>query len=203
MANLKGDIKKLKRGELCGKISTWFCLAAFVAFVILFTVSGVKNLAALRLATLICAPVLIAAGAAVAAYCGFKYGRAIERAINGYVVDELVERAEALHPEKKSLTFKIRFEGTNAVIRTNAYKDEITLDFSAFGRLTLSRKSDILNAVETRITVTYCRLYERRADYTDVSYAEENGRRKLKAQPVIAGGEPDRRAFKIYLKNKS
>ena len=163
MANFNGDIKKLKRGELCGTISTAFCGAVFVFFVIGISVSSVKDMKDFRLITIILSAVLMAVSAAIAAFCNVKFGGAIEKAIKKYIVDVFVENAEALHPERNSLSFYLSLKDGVVELTANGYKEKVVFDF-----------------------------------------AEREGMRKKtgKIDFIIKNGQPDKKAYKVYLKNK-
>ena len=204
MANLNGDIKKWKRGELCGTIATIFCGIVLIYFAICFPLASVKELEGLQLVTEITAPILIAAGAGIAAFCNLKYGKLLERAIRQYVLDVFVENAAAMHPERNSLSFYISVQDSDIELTVNGYKEKIVFDFSAFGKLSLTRKAAVLTEIENRLCITFCRLYERGSDYSEVSYSEREGTRRKSGKPVniILNGVPDKKAFKNYLKNK-
>lgn len=204
MANLNGEIKKWKTGELCGTVAAALCGVVLVFFAAAFTAASVLGLETLRLVTLISSPVLLVAGIAVSAFCNIKYGGANERAIRRYIVEEFVENAPSMHPERKSLSFYISADGCTITVTVNGYKEKIEFDFSVFKKLSFSRKAFILGEIETRLTVTFCRLYERGGDYTDVAFAERDGTRRKSGRTVyiIKDGVPDKKAFKQYLKNK-
>lgn len=205
MAKLNGDIKKLKRGELAGTAAIFFCLAVLIFFAISFTVARVQEIKALYLTALIASPILLAAGAGVAAFCNVKYGGAIERAIKAFVRDTCVENAAFMHPERNSLTFYVCLEGSTALMRVNGYKEKITFDFSPLGKLSITRRAAVLNEIGNTLCATFCRLYERGADYADVSYSLKsyNGPKPGKIFYIIKDSQPDKKAFKQYLKNKS
>lgn len=204
MANIKGDIKKWKRGELAGNISLAFCAAVLVYFIVCFTVSRVYDDGTLNLITLISAPPLMVLGIAVAAFCNLKFGGAIERAIRQYVLEVCVENAAAFHPERDALSFYLTITDKSAAIQINGYKEKVTFDFSALGKLSAARKVAILTEIENRLCVTFCRLYDRGAKYREVAWAERAGTRRKSGKTVyiIKDGEPDVKAYKTYLKNK-
>ncbi|MDE6441843.1 MAG: hypothetical protein K2L12_03705 [Clostridia bacterium] len=204
MANLQGDIKNWKKGELCGTVATVFCGIVVAFFAAAFTSASVLNLETLRLVTLILSPVLLVIGIALSAFCNIKFGGANERAIKKYILDVCVENAALMHPERKSLSFYISIEGTDIIISVNDYKGKIIFDFSEFKKLSFARKAFILGEIESRLVVTFCRLYERGAGYTDVGFAEREGTRRktVKKIFIIKDGAPDKKAFKTYLKNK-
>ena len=201
MANLNGDIKKYKRGELIGTIATGFCGVVLIYFIICFTVARVMELETLQLVTLITSPILMVAGIAVAAYCNLKFGKALDKAIGDYVLETCVENAASFHPERNSLTFYLAFDESKVNLQVNGYKEKVEFDFSALGKLNMARKLSVVSAIENRLTITFCRLYERGATYTDVGYLEPN-RKKEKTVYIIQNGAPEKHAYKFYLKNK-
>lgn len=196
-------IKKLKKGELIGNIATGMCGAVFVYFAVCFSISTVYDMYALRLATLISAPILMAVFAGLAAVCGVKYGGGIDREIDGYVRDVFIENAALMHPERDSLTFYFTFDDKKAVIKVNAYKERIVFDFSAFDKLSSMRKATIGSSVEKRLIVTFLKLLlERDMKFKSVGYVSELGRKKGKEVFIISNGEPEKNSLKIYLKNR-
>ncbi|MBD5631652.1 MAG: hypothetical protein HDP34_00255 [Clostridia bacterium] len=196
-------IKKLMRGERVGTAFTAVCGAALIYFIICFSIARVKGIYALELTALISAPIIMAASVAVAAYCNIKFGGALDRLIKDYVRDVLVQNAALMHPERDSLTFYCAVGETQATLKVNAYKEVINFDFSAFKKLSLSRKADIAAAIEARICVTFCRLaLERGVNYESVGYAPLTGKNKDKVTYIIKGGKIEKRAYKSYLKSK-
>lgn len=205
MAELeKEKLNKLKKGELLGNIATAFCGAVLVFFIVCFSIAQAKSLETLRLVTVIISPILIALGAGLSAYCNIKFGGAIDRLINGYITDTMVENAALLHPERNSLSFFIELQSDKVYLKVNGYKECVIFDFSAFKKLSLSRKLSIVNAVENRLICTFCRLYERGAEYSSVSFAERasSKRKSGKTFYIIENGSPDTKSFKTYLKLK-
>lgn len=202
MAKLNGDIKKFRRGEAVGTAATVFCAAVLVYFIICFSVAETTDNRTLLIVTLISAPVLLVAGIAVAAFCNIKFGNAADKAIKKYVLDVFVENAALMHPEKKSLSFVIGFADGNPEIQVNGFKEKIVFDFLEI-RLSFLRKTRVLTEIETRLIKTFCRLYERGSEYSDVSFSERAGTRRKSgaATFIIKNGEPDKKAYKIYLKN--
>ncbi len=196
-------IKKCRRGEILGNVALAVCAAALIYFAVCFPVARAKGLADLELVALITAPIILAAGAATAAFCNLKYGSALSRAIGRYVVDVLVENAAALHPEKSSLSFYLTVDERQVTLQINDYKEKIVFDFSALGKLSAARKLAVLTETENRLCATFCRLCERGASYREVTYCEREGRRKKPARTVyiIKDGVPDRKIYKNYLKN--
>lgn len=204
MAKLNGDIKKWQKGELCGTVAIIFCVAVVVFFAAAFTSASILDLGTLRLVTLIISPVLLVAGICVSAYCNIKFGGASEKAIKKYILDVCVENAAIMHPERKSLSFYVVLEDSSIVITVNDYKEKIVFDFSEYGKLSFMRRAFILGEIETRLTSTFCRLYERGGNYTDVAFAEREGARRKSGRKVyiIRNGTPDKKAFKTYLKSR-
>ena len=197
-------IKKLRRGEIIGSIATGFCGVVLIYFIIGFTIAEVYSIFPLLLSTLIVAPVLIVAGIAVSAFCNMKFGNETDRMIKDYVRDVLVENAALMHPERDSLTFYFAFDKTSATVRVNNFKEKIHFDFSAFGKLSPMRAATVSSAITQRLTVTFCRLYERGAKLKDVAYTVTEGVRRNKGKLIfiIKNGEPDKKAQKTYLKNR-
>lgn len=204
MANINCDIKKLKRGELIGTIATVVCGLVLVFFVIGISVSSVKGMRDFQLATIIVSAALTAASATVAAYCNVKFGGALDRAVKRYIVDVFVENAEAVHPERNSLSFYISVNESVISLHANGYKENITFDFTPLGKLSFMRKAFVVSEIETRLCVTFCRLYLRGVKYSEVGFAERSGTKKKtgKLDFIIKNGEPDKKAYKVYLKNK-
>ena len=198
----ESKIKKIKRGEFIGLL----CLAAAAAGLLFFTVcypiARVKDLSSLRLLSYIVSPVLIALGAAGAAFCNIKYGGDADKLIRQYIISVCLENAKAMHPERDSLTFYISFDGCIFTMHANGYKENLVFDFSAFKRLSIARKASIATEIGNRLTVTFCKLYERGAKYRDVNFTIDSSKKK-KIVPIIADGVPDKKSYKIYLKNKN
>lgn len=192
-------IRRLVFFERTGYIATAFCGIVSVAFAVLFAISQTLGLATLRIISLTVLPALLVIGIAAAAYLHLKFGGAIKREIDGYVQSVFIENAALLHPEKSELSFGVGNTGSELFVKVNNYKELIKFDFSAFGKLTFVHKSAAYNAVADRISTTFCKLYERGAKYSSVSYyLAESGKKKQIF--VIEGGEPNKRAFRQYLK---
>ena len=205
MANLdKEKINKLKKGELLGTVATAFCGVVAAAFIVCYAIANTQNIHAMELACLIAAPILIAIGAAVAAFCNIRFGGELERTIKNYVREICIENAALFHPERNSLSFYIGVEQTAVCLQVNGYKDKIVFDFSDFGKFTLTRKVSALTAVENRLSATFCKLWERGAKYTEVCFAEREGTRRKsgKIMYIIKNSQPDPKTHKNYLKNK-
>ena len=180
-----------------------FALAGLVFFAVCYPIARVKDLSALLLLSYILSPILISFGAAGAAVCNIKFGGEADKTIRQYVLDTCLENPQAMHPERDSLTFHIVLDGCVFTMNANGYKESLIFDFSAFKKLTPSRRTAIATEICTRLTVSFCRLYERGAKYKDVNYTIQNGTKKSKTVPIITGGVPDKKSFKIYLKNKN
>lgn len=204
MARLDAEkIKKLRRGERIGNLATGFCAVVLIYFIVCFTVARVYGDNTLELATLISAPVLMAAGIAASAYCALRYGNRLNAEIRSYIRDTMIENAALMHPERNSLSFYISIDDTKTYLQVNGYKEKITFDFSALGKLSVLRKAEILTETENRLCATFCRLYDRGAEYVSVGYSEREGTRKKSGKTVyiIENGKPDIKSYKIYLKN--
>lgn len=203
MATLNAEeIKKLKRGELIGHIFAGVSAAALIYFAVCFTIAQVMDLPALRFSTLICAPIILALSAAVSAYCNLKFGGQIDKLTEAYVQEVFVENAALMHPEKEILNFYFSYEGNSVISKVNKFKEEIIFDFSAFGKLSAARRSQISSTIVTRLCNTFLRLYERGAKYKTVSYAVRAGGKEGKSVYIILDGEPDKKAYRAYLKTK-
>lgn len=199
MAQLdRQKIKKLEIGETCGTVAVGFCCAAFIYFIVLFSLSWVKgdqNLTVILWAT---APALLAITIGAAAFCNIKYGRTIEKLITKYVLQVFVEQAKLMHPERDSLTFSLEVVGKTVEVTVNAYKEKIIFDFTAFNKFSTFRKMTVLKTIADKLAATFCRLYERGAGYKSVEYRQKKG----KTVKVISNGVPDKKIMKNYLKNR-
>lgn len=199
------DEKKIahaKRGELFGLLSIAGAAAGLIFFAVCYPTARVYHLQALLILSYALAPSLIAAGALGAAVCNIKYGAAADKLIRQYIIDVCLENPQAMHPERDSLTFFITFDGCKFYMHANGYKENLEFDFSAFKKLSPMRRAAIATEIGNRLTISFCRLYERGAKYKDVNFIIENGSKKNKSVPIIADGVPDKKSFKIYLKNK-
>ena len=203
MANLQGNLKKLKLGELIGTIATIFCGAVLIFFVVGISVSLVNDMKDFQTITIVLSAVLMAIGITLSAVCNIKFGGAIDKSIKKYIIDVFVENAEALHPERNSLSFYIAVDGNEMQLTVNGYKEKIVFDFTPLGKLSLMRQAFIASEIEIRLCVTFIRLYLRGAKYSEVGFAERSGaKKKSKIDFIIKDGEPDKKAYKFYLKNK-
>ena len=197
----ESKIKDIKRGELLGLLCLAVAVLGVVFFAVCYPVARFKELSSLLLLSYILAPVLIALGAAGAAVCNIKFGGSADKLIRQYVLDICLENPQAMHPERDSLTFYIEPDGCTFSMHANGYKEELVFDFSAFKKLSPVRRAAIATEICNRLIISFCRLYERGAKYKDVNYTISS--KKSKIVPIITDGVPDKKSFKIYLKNKN
>ena len=203
MVNLDEEkIRYIKRGQIFSLLCLAVALAGIIFFAVCYPVARTSDMKALLIASYAVSPALIVLGAAGGAVCYIKYTVYEEKMIRKYIIETCVENPQAMHPERDSLTFYISLDGCKFDMRANGYKDGLTFDFSAYKKLSFARKAAIATEIGNRLTVSFCRLYERGAKYKDVNYKIESGSKKNKLVPIIAGGEPDKKSFKVYLKNK-
>ena len=195
-------IADIKRGELIGYICLAVAVAGVIFFAVCYPIARVKDLSSLLLLSYILSPLLIALGAVGAAMCNTKFGGTGDKLIRTYILDVCLENPQAMHPERDSLTFYIELENCTFSMHANGYKESLIFDFSAFKWLGPMRRAAIATEICNRLTATFCRLYERGAKYKDVNYTIKFGRKKSKLVPIITDGVPDKKSFKIYLKNK-
>ena len=202
MANLNTEeIKKLKKGELWGVVALIGAGVSFIATIVLFVVAVTLDIEGLRnYGSLLAIPIAIFT--ATAAVCNLTYGRALDRIIKNYVQEVLIENASLMHPERDSLTYYISNEGNEFFIKANNFKEIITLDFSAFGKLSLSKKATVTTAIVERLGATFCKLLERGGKYKNVSYCAVKDGKQGKIIYIIENGAPDKKAYKNYLKQK-
>ena len=198
MAQFDRDkIKRAERGELIGNIASIFCGAVFIYFIVMFAISWATGNELLKTVLWATAPALMAIGIAVSAYFNLTSGKALEREIKKYVTSTFVENAALMHPDKESLTFYLNTVGKTVEITVNGHKDKIVFDFSEFSRFGAARKMSVTKIIILKLSATFCRLYERGAEYKSVQYS-----RGGKTVAIIGGGVPDKRIMKNYLKNK-
>lgn len=203
MANLNAEeIKNLKHKELYGTLALAFCGVVCAYFIICFTIAQVYDNYTLRLTTLIIAPALLLLGASASAFCNVKFGAKLDKLIKNYVQDVFIENASLMHPERDSLTYYLSYDGSTAKIKVNNFKEHIIFDFSALGKLSAIRRAGITTAIIERIDATFCRLYERGAKYSSITYCVIKNGKKSKTVTVIENGVPDKKAYKNYLKTK-
>lgn len=193
-------IKKLKRGEAVGLAMTIVCAVISAAFVVCFTIAQVKDFYLLRMISIILLPILLVIAIAVSAYCNLTFGKELSGIIKKHVKNVLIENASLMHPEKSTLTFAVSVGQTFAEIKVNNFKETIRFDFSAFEKLSATKKSAVTEAIAERLNITFCRLYDRGINYTSVSYFYAGGD-KQKVNYIIENGQPDKRAYKTYLKS--
>lgn len=197
------QMKKCLRGERMGNVALIFCGAILVGFIVCFSVAQALNLAALRLAAFIVAPVGAILSVCFAAYCNLRYGGAIDRAIGEYVRNVFVENAALMHPDRDSLTFYLSLDGTRVNVKVNNYKEVIVFDFSVFGKLSPMRRLAVYTAIESKLSDTFCRLVvERGAKYNSVNYTEQSDKKKAKATSIIDNGVPSEKALKNFYNNR-
>lgn len=192
---------KVKRGKIAETVFLAAACAGLIFFAAAYPVTRAKNLHNFTVAVCILSAVLVGAGAAGAAACDLKYGRLSDRIIRHYIIGVCLEKPELLHPERDSLTFTICSEGLTFTLGANGYKEKLIFDFSPFKRLSPMKKSAIADEIGLRLIVTFCTLYGRGGQYKDVAYRYE-GAKKGKGVPVIVGGTPDKKSYKLYLKNR-
>lgn len=193
-------IKKLKYGEGIGTAATIVCGVVSAAFAVCFAIAQVKDIHSLRMISLILFPILLIVSAGVAAYCNLRFGRKLEDIIKNHVKEVLIENAALMHPDKNILSFGVSAYQTYAEIKVNNFKETIKFDFSAFKKLSVFRKSTVTSAIAERLNITFCRLYDRGVSYNSVSYFLSAEGKKKKEVYIIENGQPDKRAYKTYLK---
>ena len=194
-------IKRLKRGEAVGTAAIIVCGLITAAFVVCFTIAQVKDIYTLRMISIILLPALLLVAVGVAAFCNLKFGRQLEGIIKTHVKNVLIENAALMHPDRNALTFGIAVSDTFAEIKVNNFKETVKFDFSAFKRLSVFRKSAVTEAIAERLNITFCRLYERGVSYNSVAYFLITGNKQGKLNYIIENGQPDKRAYKTYLKS--
>lgn len=197
------EIKKFRSlltGERAGIALNAFCCTVFVIAIILFSVGATAGNAQLKIIALSICPVIMAVAIGSSAYCYFKYGRAKDAFLKNKVRDIFVENAASLHPDRNSLTYYITIEKDKAYVKANDFKERVIFDFSPLGKHAVNR-SDIAGLLTHTLTVTFCRLYDRGAKYSDVSYRIYLKEKTKNPVAIIADGKPDKAAYKYYLKN--
>lgn len=197
------EIKKFKKllvGERAGIALNAFCGTVLILSVILFSVGAATDNADLKIAALSVCPVTMALAICSSAYCYFTFGRAKDRFLKEKVRDIFIENAATLRPDRSSLTYYVTIENNKAYIKTNDYKERVTFDFTPLGKNAVSRP-EIAALITHTLTVTFCRLYDRGAKYTDVNYRIVLKEKTKKPVTLIADGKPDKTAYKYYLKN--
>lgn len=193
-------IKKLEKGETVGAVATCFCGVVFIYFIALFALSLVQGNSVLQIILWSTTPALMVIGIALSAFCNLKYSKGIERLITEYVLQVFVENAPLMHPEKDDLTFYISHTKKSVQITVNGYKEKIVFDFSDF-KMSALRQLSVLKIITDRLAATFCRMYNRGAEFKSVEYCHTNNGNKRKIK-IISNGEPDKKIFKNYLKNR-
>lgn len=202
----KEEILRLRKGEKLGNAAVCLSAIVLVFFIVAFPLSSVYNLDALYLSSVIACPIVLVALCGVAAYCNIKCTGKIDKMIAEYVKAAFIENAKSLHPEKSSITFYINYSDKVMTLRANNFKDSVILDFSPIGKLSPMRKLTIFSAVETRLTVTYIKLFEKTKSIESINYYENDANKhKHSGKPVyiIKDGIPDKRAYRIFMKNQN
>ena len=195
-------IKKLKRGEAVGFAATVYCGAISAAFIVCFTIALVKDIYVLRMISVILLPVLLLLGIAVSAYCNLKFAKELSAIIKNHVKNVLIENAPLMHPDRSVLSFGISIGESEAEIKVGNFKESIKFDFSAFGKLSVSKKGAVAEAIAERLNITFCRMHERGVHYNSVSYFRINdGKKNGKLVYIIENGQPDKRAYRQYRKS--
>lgn len=203
MAEIKGDLTKLKKGERLGSAALIVCAVITVLFAICFTIGKTKDIKGLYLAALIAAPVLLAFFAAVAAFSNVRFGGKIDKITKAYIKDVFLENAALLKPEKESLSFYITFEGACVNVNPNSFKEGLRFDFSPLLPLSSLRKLFILSEIENLLILSFMGLYSRGAKFKEVGWVERSAAKSKKPTYIIFNGEPDKKAYKKYLKLKA
>ena len=194
-------LKKLKRGEAAGYICAAVCAAAIIYFIVCFAVGEACVLYPLKLSAMIAAPLAGISAAAGAAYCNLKFGGEFDRALTECVRRTFIENAELMRPEKTSLGFVVKVLERSAEVKVNNFKEKTVFDFSPFGRLSAAKRSAAFSEIADVLSSTFLRLYGRGIRFKEVYYSEDN-KKGGRVNFIIKNGEPDKRAYKNYLKRK-
>ena len=195
-------IKKLKRGEAVGTTATIVCCVILAAFIVCFAIAQTKDIYILRMISIILLPILLLLAIGVSAYCNLKFGRELNAIIKNHVKTVLIENAQLMHPDRNVLAFGITVKEKGAEIKVGNFKESIKFDFSAFGKLSPMKKSAVAEAIAERLNITFCRMHGRGVHYNSVSYFRANADKKNgKVIYIIENGQPDKRAYKTYLKS--
>ncbi len=203
MANLNTEeIKRLKKGEFCGLLATVGSGIACIELIVFLSVAIALSRIDFRIYALgVCIP-LMGVFALLAAIFNYKYGKPLDRIIKNYVQEVFIENAALMHPERDNVTYYISNDGNSFFVKTNNFKELIAFDFSAFGKLSLSRKATITTAIIDRLGATFCRLMERGGKYKTVSYCAVKDGKQSKTINIIENGTPDKKIYKNYLKRQ-
>lgn len=199
------EIKKYKSlvaGERAGIACTVCCACIFIAAIIMFTVGALQNNEILKIFALAVCPVIMLLCIAASAYCYFTYGRQKEKMLKAFVSNILIENASALRSDRSSLSYTITVEKGKAYLKANDFKNSVVFDFTPLGKNAVGA-SEIALTVTGTLSNTFCRLYDRGAEYKSVSYRLSYDGKTKKTVPVITDGVPDKNAYKAYLKKLS
>ncbi len=139
--------------------------------------------------------------AAGAAYCNLKFGGEFDRALTECVRRTFIENAELMRPEKTSLGFVVKVSERSAEVKVNNFKEKTVFDFSPFGRLSAAKRSAAFSEIADVLSSTFLRLYGRGIRFEEVYYSADN-KKGGRVNFIIKNGEPDKRAYKNYLKRK-
>ncbi len=194
-------LKKLKRGEAAGYICAAVCAAAIIYFIVCFAVGEACGLYPLKLSARIAGPLAGIPAAAGAAYCNLKFGGEFDRALTECVRRTFIENAELMRPEKTSLGFTVKVSERSAEVKVNNFKEKTVFDFSPFGKLSAAKRSAAFSEIADVLSSTFLRLYGRGIRFEEVYYSADN-KKGGRVNFIIKNGEPDKRAYKNYLKRK-
>lgn len=194
-------LKKIRRGEAAGYFCAAVCAAAIIYFIVCFAAGEAYGLYALKLSAIIAAPLAGIPAAAGAAYCNVKFGGGFDRVLSEYVRQTFIENAALMHPEKTSLGFVIKICGQSAEVKVNNFKEKIVFDFSPFGKLSAVKRAAVYSQIADVLASTFFRLYGRGIKLEEVYYSADN-KKGGRVNFIIKNGEPDKKAYKNYLKRK-
>lgn len=198
MATLNSDIRKFKKLEFISVLLYIFCAGVTLFFVIAYLCARRYDVKTLQLICLILCPVLCTIGTFASAILSYAVMSKFTKEIKRFVLEVFVENAHLMHPDKKSLSFDISFNDAIVEIGVNGYKEKIIFDLSPLKKLSFTQKRIILSEIQTMLIVAFCRLVDGGSTYADVDYAIN--KRKVK---IITGGLADKRAYRVYLKNRN
>lgn len=195
-------INKLRRGEAVGTAATVVCCVISAAFIVCFAIAQINDIYILRMISIILMPILLLLAIGVSAYCNLKFGGELNAIIKNHVKTVLIENAQLMHPDRSVLSFGISVGENDAEIKVGNFKESIKFDFSAFGKFSPMKKSAVAESISERLNITFCRMYDRGVHYNSVSYFRVNDNQKNgKVIYIIENGQPDKRAYKTYLKS--
>lgn len=199
MATLNSDIKKLKKIEYILIGAYIVCGAAMLLFVIGYAYARAVSNKTLQTVFLTLCPILVVVGSTLAAFLTYKWSSKTAKQIKMFILQVFVENAHLMHPDKKSLTFDISIDSTTATLGVNGYKEKIVFDFSPLGKLSIKEKNLVLENIQTRLIVAFCRLSDsHRTTYADIDYTLNN-----KKIQILTNSTPTPKAYRIYTKNKN